>query len=232
MELVTIATYALEIATTVAGFTCTTLILRRDSKYVGNRLMAIATTCVGLYTLAIMGYDVIRTEAAVFTLLPLAFALIFSTPMFIFLAMQVMVHSSQWFDEKKNWVPWLVFLAAFVTFLYTSDVATIVSLDPVVNVQVDLLALLIVVVFVLFFLVHSLVDLYVQGIKQAEGVHRRKMVAFEVGILVEIGSVVVNIASQLVEDANVGGVLDLAFFALLAAGMSIIAAGFLIRVNE
>lgn len=202
--------------TTIIALIMVFFILKKNAKYLGNRLMAIAAGLIGAYTFFILLYDLIQKNWAIQIFLRLAIISILNATLFIFFAMQVMVNSSHWFEVKSRWIPFILVIVGYSLFLIIDQTwITVVSETPV-NTQISLIQLGIAVVIILTFLIMSLILLYIFGLKKVDRTHRIRMQLFAVGILVSIIAIGTNIASQVVTNELVARILDVTFFSILA----------------
>ena len=145
MEYLQILGIIFELLTTVAGFASTYLILKRNPKYIGNRMMATSTTFIGLYTLFILFYDLVAEVWAVQVFLRAAMISILFVGVFIFYTIQILVFSSKNLMKKRNWVPFLLASLVYAVYLILEEnFITIHSIDPV-NVSINMLPLLILI---------------------------------------------------------------------------------------
>jgi hypothetical protein len=228
MEYLQILGIIFELLTTVAGFVSTYLILKRNPKYIGNRMMATSTTFIGLYTLFILFYDLVAEVWAVQVFLRAAMISILFVGVFIFYTIQILVFSSKNLMKKKNWVPFLVASLVYSVYLILEqNFITILSIDPV-NVSINMLPLLILIAQLLFYVLFSIFFLVKNGIMQTTGQTKKKITIYTIGLSLTLIAIVLNIISQLVA-ADVGEILDVVYFAIICLSVSVMSIGFLLK---
>ena len=210
---------------TLAAIIMATLVLRKDPSYVGNRLMAAASIGIGGYMGFILWYDLFPSPLSVQVLLRLALISILFGTLFLYFTMQVMVHSSAWLDNKMNIIPGIVYMTALSTAIVFLRFITIVDLE-VVNTQIDMLPLAIIIASTLLFLLITAFDLYYHGIRHVQGQQRKNMMTFFIGLLTAIGSIILTIIANILEDQAIGAVFDVLFFSTLAVAIVLMAIGF------
>ena len=86
-----------------------------------------------------------------------------------------------------------------------------------VNVTMDMIALSVDILAVLFYLFASVSIMYTRGIKRVEDpAQKKKMQIFLAGILFSLISIFSTVASQMVSDDTLGVALDIAFLSSLS----------------
>ena len=219
-------TYAFEIIAIIAAFYSTYRILKRKSKFLCSNLMAVGTTFIGLYVLFVFLYDVIQTLWSIEIFLRFGMISILIATLFFFYSMNCMVSSSSWFQNKKKWVPYIIIIIGYIIYLILAPLVDVVSTSPL-NIGIELPPLVIMVIMMLHFLVASLSKLFRFGIKKSEGLSKKKMKIFAIGLILSVLSIFINVASQIFSDSTAGEILDVIFFFSLACSVVVIAFGFL-----
>jgi len=228
-----------ELVIMIAGIIMAFFTLRKNAKYIGSRLLAAGMVLVGMYGLCIFIYDVSAyfappavTLGLIYVFLRLGMVCILFGVMCLYFAFQVVVHTESWL-EKKRTLPLVLAVAVFAIVLYAwQDAVSNISLTPVVNNHIELSMIAILGIGVLLLMLVTLANLYKFGVKQAEGIKRKKMIFAIVGFIVATSSLFINIMSSLTDVTTPAGIamyqtLVLAFFLDLAAGISIVAYGFI-----
>ncbi len=224
-------TYTFEIIAIIAAFYSTYKILNRKSKLLCNNLMAAGTTFIGLYVLFVFLYDMIQTLWSIEIFLRLGMFSILTATMFFFYSMNCMVSSSSWFQNKKMWVPYIIIIIGYTIYLILTPLVNVVSYEPI-NISISMIPLVIMVIFMLYFLISSLVILFRFGIKKTEGLSQKKMKIFAIGVILSVVSIFINVASQIFSDSTAGEILDVVFFFSLACSVVVIAFGFLLEPKK
>ncbi|UYP47218.1 hypothetical protein NEF87_003503 [Candidatus Lokiarchaeum ossiferum] len=196
------------VITTLIGVYSSVKIIQKN-KTLMNYLMAAYTFLIGLYTFTVILYDFI-TELVYF-LIPFGILALFLSTLSIYFSVQCMLKSQEWFDKKERWIPFLILWVAYAIILYSVDLVTIVSNDDVINTQVEMWPLLIGIVFIMFFLIFTLVNLF-QASKAFE-TPNQKVQLFIYSVSINIVAVIVSVISQVVTD---GGYIDLVFYMLIS----------------
>ena len=228
MELLQLLGIIFELLTSIAGFVSTYLILKRNPKYIGNRMMAASTTLMGLYTLFILFYDLVAEVWAVQVFLRAAMISILFAGVFIFYTIQILIFSSKNLMKKRNWVPFLLASLGYSVYLiFEQNFITILSIDPV-NVSIYMLPLLILIAQLLFYVLFSLFFLVKNGIMQSTGQTKKKISIYTLGLSFTLVAIVLNIISQLVA-ADLGEILDVVYFAIICLSVSVMSIGFLLK---
>lgn len=217
----------------IAGLTIAFLVLRKDSKYIGNRLMAISMVFFGLYMGSILLYDIFYPIFQQDWLIEVFFricliAILFGS-MFLFFTIQVSVKASIWFTFKRV-APYVLVLTAYSIWIWFYDFITIISGDQV-NTQAEMIpTLLLLILSVLYFIIRSIVGIYRFGIRKTEGERKKKMITFFMGLIISLAAIIINVLSNILDDPI--GVLDVFFFGILALAMVIMALGLTRKPEE
>ncbi len=217
--------YIFELLGTIAGFLMAFYVLRQNKKYIGNQLMAASTIFISFYIGSIFIYDVVATELAVQIFYRIALISIMLGASFMYFTMQVMVHSSSWLRKRYNYIVPILIIIGFAIYLILTDFITIINLD-MVDTQIDLIPLATVSLWVLVFLIASIVDLYLHGLRHAKGKTKKNMTIFMAGLLINLLAIVFTIIANLITNPEVGTLLDVLFFLTLAIGMGVMTFGF------
>ncbi len=225
VELIGIIGFISELAISFAGFAITYFTLRKDSKSIPHRLLALSTLLIGVYGVSIFIYDVTGIEILVLILLRLGTIALFFGVVCLYLTFQVIVHTREWLDRRLNTWPLIIGVSIYTIVFYVWDGAvTIINPTPPVDSKIDLTMTIILGISILLLLLVTMFNLYRFGIKPSEGDKRRKMAIALVGFLLCLAALFVNIASTLAAE---GALFDIAFFLILAGGMAVIAYGFI-----
>jgi len=224
-------TYIFEIIAIFAAFYSTYRILRRKSKFLCSNLMAVGTTLIGLYVLFVFLYDIIEELWSIEIFLRFGMISILTATLFFFYSMNCLVSSSSWFQNKKKWVPYIIVIIGYTIYLIFTPLVDVVSTDPL-NIGIELPPLVIMVIMMFHFLVSSLSILFRFGIKKSEGLSKKKMKIFAIGLILSVLSILINVASQIFSDSTAGEILDVIFFFSLACSVVVIAFGFLLEPKK
>ena len=210
------------------GYAICVVTLRKDSKNVAHKLLALSLFLIGVYGTSIAIYDLIGIESVLHFFARFGIIALFFGVLFLYFTFQVIVHTKVWLEEKIHTWPFLIGVAIYGIVFYAWEGAIEITPGPVVNSKIALSMMAILGVSVLLILLVTMFNLYRFGIKPSEGVKRRKMILTLCGFLISIVALVVNVASNLpmVDDA-VGTILDSIYFLILAVGMIFIAYGFI-----
>ncbi len=208
-----------------AGFAITIFTLQKDPKSTPHRLLAFSTALIGFYGASIFIYDVTGIAELVKFFLRLGIFTLFLGVIFLFFTFQVIVHTKEWLKPKRNTWPFIIGVVIYAIVFYAWDGAVVIlRTTPVVDTQVAISMIAILGISLLLLLLVTMNNLYRFGIKPSEGIKRRKMEIAFIGFSICLVALFVNVASNLVD---VGGLLDIAFFLILACGMTVIAYGFI-----
>ena len=130
--MVNILSLIFEIIPTILGVFGAIILLKKNSKYLANRLMAIGTFFIGCYSFFIFLYDLLEMEWAILLFLPIAMSFILLGTMSIYFAILVISRTSSIFKNKWRWVPFLVVSILYsIYFNVNPSIITIKSMDPV-----------------------------------------------------------------------------------------------------
>ena len=217
----------------IAGLTIAVLVLRKDSKYMGNRLMAISMILFGFYMGFILTYDIFYPIFQQDWLIEVFFRLclisIIFGSVFLFFTIEVMCKSSVWLTFKRV-IPYVLVLTAYSIWIWFYDFITIISGDQV-NTQAEMIpTLLLLILGVLYFIIQSIVGIYRFGIRKTEGDRKKKMMTFFMGLIISLAAIIINVLSNILDDPI--GVLDVIFFGTLALAMVIMALGLTRKPEE
>ncbi|WP_371804426.1 hypothetical protein [Candidatus Lokiarchaeum ossiferum] len=221
--------FILKLIIIIAALVCAILIIKKDSLYLGNRLMAVAMVLFLFYTLGIFLYDLIESEWAVQLFLRSSMISAILGANLIYFSMQCLVNSSHWFNQKRNWIPHFFIVFIYSIYIISIDFITFSLLpDGGVNVQISLLPTAIMGIGMLFYLGSSLYFVNKYGIKKTSGIQQQKMKIFSMGIILGILSIFMSIFSQLpfFTDAT-GSLFDILFFMILAFSLMVLTLGFI-----
>ena len=134
----------------ISGITIASVVIKKDSRYVGNQLMAAAMILLGIYMGSILTYDILYPIFPTQDWIVQGFyricviALFFGT-MFLFFTIKVMCQSSAWLT-KKNTIPYAVIILAYSIAIWFIDFLEILPGDQV-NTQTKILLLELTVCF-------------------------------------------------------------------------------------
>lgn len=208
MSLLQVIRTSFLVITTIIGVYSSLKIIQKN-KTVMNYLMAAFTFLIGLYTFTVILYDFINS--LVYILIPFGILALVLSTISVYFSVQCMLKSETWFENKLHWVPFLILWLVYAIVLYSIDLVEIVSNEDVINTQVKIVPLLFGVVFIMFFLIFTLVNLF-QASKAFE-TPNQKIKWFIYSVSFNILAVIVSITSQVVTD---GGYIDLAFYMLVS----------------
>ena len=216
------------------GVTIASIVMKKDSRYVGNQLMAASMILLGIYMGSILTYDILfpifqSQEWIVQVFYRIALVALFFGTMFLFFTIQVMCQSSAWLT-KRNTIPYAVIIAAFSITICFIDFLTIVSGDQVNTRVTNMIPLYILIAGVVYFITFSMIGLYRYGISKSDGIRKKKMTLFFTGLAISMGSIIINVLSNILADPL--GVLDVLFFGTLAIAMIVMTFGFVGRQSD
>jgi hypothetical protein len=217
--------YIAEAIGTIAAYFAAYKVYKKNSQYIGNKLMALSIGFIGTYIGSILVYDLIRQALIIQIFYRIGISSLLLGTILLYFSMEVLVHSSVWLKKKVLIISLLVFWIIYTIFICVSDIITIIDIS-VANTQMDMIPLLILAVSLLFLLITSILDLYLHGFRKAEGSHKKNMLLFLVGLLVALGGLFISVGSSLTEDENIGFIMDILFFSILAFSQVLIARGF------
>jgi len=213
----------------VAGVTIASIVMKKDSRYIGNQMMAAAMILLGIYMGSILTYDILfpffqTQEWIVQVFYRIGVIALFFGTMFLFFTIQVMCQSSAWLTLKHT-LPYAIGILAYSIAIWFIDFLEIVSGDQVNTQAKIMIPLYILIVGVLYFIIFSMIGLYRYGIRRSEGSRKRKMTNFFIGLVISLLAIVINVLSNLLEDPL--GILDSIFFGTLAIAMIVMTFGFI-----
>lgn len=217
--------YIAEAIGTLAALLSAYLVYRKNKEYIGNKLLSLSMTLIGVYIGSILTYDLIRNELVIQIFYRIAISSLLLGIIFLYFAMQVIVHSSAWLENKKVIRSLLLFWLIYTIIIIFGDVIEIIDID-VANTQMNLPLLIIIVISVILFLFTSIFDLYLHGIKHAEKNQKLNRWIFLLGLIISLCSVFFSVLSAIVEDEFIGFILDIVTFSVLALSQAVIAYGF------
>lgn len=215
----------------VAGVTIASLVMKKDSKYIGNQLMAAAMILLGVYMGSILIYDILfpifpSQDWIVQVFYRICVIGLFFGTMFLFFTIKVMCQSSAWLT-KKNTIPYAVIILAYSIAIWFIDFLEILPGDQVNTQTKIMIPLYVLIAGVAYFIIFSMIGLYRFGISKSEGTKKKKMVTFFSGLAVSMLAIVINVLSNLLADPL--GILDVLFFGTLAIAMVVMTFGFVGR---
>lgn len=213
--------YIFEGIAALASFLSAIVVLRKNSKYIGNRLMFATFFLFGTYISSLLTYGIIKTELIIHILFRVGINCLLYGMLFLFFTMQVMVHSSAWITNKNHVFPFIIPAGVWSIWTIFAHL-DILSTDPV-NTSMALAPLIFLILSSFGLLISSLISLYKHGIKETKGEDRKKMQIFMVGLGINLVALLISLAAQLESE---GILMDIIFFVVLAAGQVIIAYGF------
>ncbi len=229
METLQLIGYFIEAITIIAGSLSTYFVLRKNKKYYGNLMMASSIGCITLYIFCITIYDIFLpltgSEIWVDIFLPLAMFAIVAAGMFMFFTMMTMTKGEWWVkDLKKSGIYilivllWGIFILGFGwKFIWVDD-------PDIVDTGQELFLKVILGVMLLFFILSSIILTYKSGIKKTQGSMKKKLIRFEIGLIVMILALIFNIVKGFIKGSeNVSGILDMTYFGILALGTIVFA---------
>ncbi|UYP44594.1 hypothetical protein NEF87_000879 [Candidatus Lokiarchaeum ossiferum] len=205
----------------VASYLSAIVVLRKNSKYIGNQLMFVTFFLFGTYILSLLTYGIIKTEIVIHILFRVGINCLLYGMLFLFFTMQVMVHSSGWINNKNHILPFIIPAGLWSIWTIFAHLE-ILSIDPV-NTSMALPPLIFLILSSFGLLISSIISLYKYGIKETKGENRKKMLIFMVGLSINLIALLISLAAQLESE---GILMDIIFFVVLACGLVIVAYGF------
>jgi hypothetical protein len=237
---------AFEGITTLVCIILAIVVYLRSRKNLPNIYLATSFLLFGLYTGGVLVYDIFATGEAtnifIDIFIRVSLVSILFAGMFLYFSMMGQGHSAMWYSFKKNTWPWIgivgiysLFLIVWNRFLIGSDWVTISSYQPV-DTSLMLYVLIPLILLIFIFLISSTNVIYLYGVKKTEGLRKHNMQRFLTGILIAIGGVIINVLGQI---GPIGGtpigsiylsqILDLVFFAVIAASCITMFSGIVVR---
>jgi hypothetical protein len=217
----------------VAGITIAALVMKKDARYIGNRLMATTMILLGIYMGAILVYDIFypifKQDWIIQVFYRICLIALFLGTMFLFFTIRVMCHSSAWLTVLHT-VPYAIIITGYSIWIWWIDFLEIISGDQVNTQTADLTPLLILIIGVTYFIVYSIYGIFTYGMKRAEGARKKKMTTFFIGLVISLLAVVINVLSNVLDDSL--GIFDVIFFGTLAIAMIVMMIGFVGRQPE
>jgi hypothetical protein len=215
-----------------AGFALSIGVIRKDSKYIGNRLFALSTASIGCYGIFILIYQLLPFDEVIINLERWAYIFALLCTFFLFLSMQVIAHSRDWLNNIVHTVPFVVIIALYIIALFSwPGIITIQSYVPV-NTVLDTIFSIIIGVLIFYFLFSSVFAIYKYGLHNTDPGRRKRMLAAITGLSIIIVAVVLNTLSDLVGDVVLGSIFDAIYFLTLCTGVVFVAIGFIGRAKE
>ncbi len=211
----------------VAGLITVWLSLRKDKKYTGNRLLALAFLMVGIYGISMLIHDGIAIGEVIIFTDQLNYSVLLFAVSFLFLTMQVIVNTTAWLKERRHLIPVIILDMAFAVLVFAwTDAISVESLSPP-NTKTNIIVDILLGAGVLYFVLYSIYAVYNYGIKKTEGKRKTKMKIVCAGFICIIGAFFANVVSNLVDNAEMGAIFDVIYFGVLAGSMVMLAVGFL-----
>jgi hypothetical protein len=213
----------------LAGVTIAILVMKRDSRYIGNQLMAAAMILLGVYMGSILTYDILfpifqTQEWIVQVFYRICVIALFFGTMFLFFTIQVMCQSSAWLT-KKNTIPYVIIILAYSIAIWFIDFLEIVTGEQVNTKTSNMIPLYILIAGVVYLIVFSMIGLYRYGIRKSDGIKKKKMIIFFSGLAISMLAIIINVMSNILADPL--GILDVIFFGTLAIAMVVMTFGFI-----
>jgi hypothetical protein len=116
-------------------------------------------------------------------------------------------------------------------FINIIDFITILESESV-DTQINIYVLGVVILIVLYYILTSLYITYIHGIRKTTNSTQKKLKIFEIGLVVDLLSVFVNIYSQITTNETMSPILDMIFFGMIAIGNIIYSIGFLLPSED
>ncbi len=213
------------------GFSISFAVIRKDSKYIGNRLFALCNACLGFYGICILTYQLLPLPEIINILERWGYILAIFCTFFLFLSMQVIAHSREWIKEKIHTVPFLIIIASYIVAVFTwPGIITIPGYNPV-NTVLDPIFSLIIGVLIFYFMFSSVYVIYKYGLHNADPARRKRMLFAIGGLSIIVGAVVLNTISDLVGNLVIGSIFDAIYFLTLCIGTVFVGIGFIGRTK-
>jgi hypothetical protein len=192
--------YVGESITFIVGVLSAIAIYRKNKNYIGNRLMASSLLCFGLYSGAVLFYDVVKTEIVVqiFLRIGLIFAVLGSV--FMYFAVKVMEESSEWLTKQRvfTFSGLLLIGALLIIFLDLIEVRYSEGMVDSTLKDIPIWAILyfgFIVIVLLGGFLKAILNVIRFGIVKGIGETKRRMISFIIGIvflLIAIGSAILS----------------------------------------
>lgn len=227
-------TYYFEILSFISGILSLILIIRRNPTYLPNKLIGIGLFLVGCHPFSIFIYDVIATDLSVQIFLRIAIMSSLFGITLIFFTMKCMVKSVEVFKRKSEWLPFIILDGIILLyFIFTDFIEFEEAIHGNVNISMELIPLAVDIIAVLFYLFYSAFNLYFKGIKKvSDPFHKKRMIWFLIGLLISLIGIFATIGSQIVEDQEIGVILDITFLLALSVSSLVMMISFLLKKGE
>jgi hypothetical protein len=217
-----------ELITSITGLFLMFFVYRKNPDYTGNKLISISIGSVGMYTLFVFIYDIIQKEWAIKFFLPIAISFIVIGAMLFYFTMKVLIYSTKWFEKKIKWGVFIIIVLIFIIVINFGDFVTVTNLNPV-NSSFDLIPLSIMALLLFYFILASLYYINTVAIKILEGIAKKRIMYFRLGLYIFLLSLCVNVVTNLFDNMEI---LDLVFYFLLFIGEGTFAYAFLFKNDE
>lgn len=225
--------YAADISTVIVAAALAITILKRHPDQVGNRLMALSISLIGLYALSFLVFDLIATELAVQVFLRIGVISILFASILMFFSFQVLLRSSKWLEEKKHTIPTVIIGIVFSILLFYPNLITIIELTPVVNTQLNIFILGGLMLIILILTLYNMFAVYKGGIMKTDNPDLKVRLEYIFGGLsIFLIAVMLVILSNITKNETLGSIFDISALVAIILGLLLMSFGFLKREKD
>ena len=216
-----VITHYIEVSCFIIGTLCAIAILKKNSRYLANKTLALGIFLIGVYQICLFIYDVINEYWAINLFLRIGMISLLISSLLQYYTMIIIMKSAKGLKKHvPSYVYFFVCLIASVYFASADFITQHTSHIGNVNISIGLIPLAMIIGILLYLTVNTIIITYQYGIKTppSDKVARRKIRSFFGGLLLLIPTILINIVSQITSNDVLGAIFDaLTFFILLIA---------------
>ncbi len=203
------------------------LVLLKQKKHseipLGDSFLAFGALTLGIYALSTIIYSFMGQEFLIILLLKLGMVSVMLSVLLLFFTMQILIHSTKEMRKRKFVfiVPFTIYLAISLLLIFTNYIVVIDAKTADTHFQPVQFALF--AIFMISMLGYSAFSIYYFGISKSEGVTKKRMWFFFVGLLLFIGALINDAIGNIIE---MEVLFDTLLFILLSLGILFVARAF------
>lgn len=207
----------------LAGFFTAINAYRKNSEFIGNKLLTLSMSLIGLYGIFVILEQATTVELVINIFGRFEYIALIYAVYFLYLTMNTIIKSSKWVE--KNWKIWILFvgITIFVITLFVWEDAFDFIITDRSDIYLHPIMMIVFSVYIAFTLFYSIFVTYFNGAKQTTGEIRRKMMQASFGFFMGIMSLFVELANTFIPELDW---LDFFFFVCLAIAMFFVGLGF------
>ncbi len=174
--------YAAQLVLFAGAILISILLLKKNREYLGNQLLAVCFSLVGLYAFLLFLYKALNSAGLMQVAIRIGFSALVFAVLFLYLTIEVLVYSSFIFRSKPYKLIIWPALAVIVNGCMIFTDWILVQNDDIKTLDYVDWVFYIFSIYIASMIIYSAISLYWNGIRKSEGKSKRNMIFFLIGL--------------------------------------------------